>query len=248
MSTPPPPKTKQATPTSSSTPNGRVFTETDEIRLLKTYLKRSIKAARESSSPYKSTAAVDSSTFARINKVLGSRFTQAQVSDKLRRSRAKYHKLARSKSRIKTPHDEKFYRIAQQIWGKKPKPGVSNGDVQVEDPAIMSADGGERQFEAADDGNEPREESEAVDLEDYSALVSEFSRVLPHNSMWREGLKQLGNEKLKEMNERWLSIEIEEAKIAAKRGELVNDHTRLIMEVLGYGNNGNWWIDECIDG
>lgn len=78
-----------------------------------------------------------------------------------------------------------------------------------------------------------------VNLEDYPALVCEFSKYLPLNLVWREALRSLGSGKLREMDEKWKSIGVEEAKIVFKKAELVKEQTNLIMEVLGDSANGN---------
>ncbi|KAK3175550.1 hypothetical protein Dsin_033198 [Dipteronia sinensis] len=55
--------------------------------------------------------------------------------------------------------------------------------------------------------------------------------------MW----KLLGNSKLKKMNEQWMSIGIEEAKIVTKKAELVKEQTQLLMQVLQTGPKGGNW-------
>lgn len=70
--------------------------------------------------------------------------------------------------------------------------------------------------------------------------MGEFSKYQPMNLAWREALKSLGNGKLKEMNDKWMVIGIEEAKIVNKKADLVKEQTQLIMKALGNGTaNGN---------
>lgn len=65
--------------------------------------------------------------------------------------------------------------------------------------------------------------------------MGELSKYLPMNSVWREALKSLGNDKLKGMNDKWMGIGIEEAKIVNKKADLVKEQTQLIMKALGNG-------------
>ncbi|KAL0390582.1 UNVERIFIED_CONTAM: hypothetical protein Scaly_0415300 [Sesamum calycinum] len=53
------------------------------------------------------------------NPICGGDFSEAQINDKIRRLKQKYHKQARSKSSIKTPHDREAYELARKIWGPK---------------------------------------------------------------------------------------------------------------------------------
>ncbi|GLT81738.1 hypothetical protein SLE2022_001730 [Rubroshorea leprosula] len=197
-----------ATPATSVTQNGRssrLFTEADETRLLKSLAK----ITKSSPLPTPSST-VDSHTLDRIAKLLGTKFTPSQINDKLRRLRLKYHKHARSRSLIKTPHDQRIFKIAQRIWGKKKNSeAVANNE---EEP-----------------GNEERGDGQP-DLEQFPYLVAEFSRILPENEMWKEGLRRLEEEKLREMNQKWKLLKVEEAKVVAKRAELVQEQVKLVME------------------
>ncbi|KAJ0084222.1 hypothetical protein Patl1_30555 [Pistacia atlantica] len=215
MSTPSKSKTRQATPSSSSAiqnGGGRLFTDSDEVRLLKTLEKLT------KSTPPSPQITVDPETFNRISSALNSKFTQSQITYKLRTLRTKYHKQARTKSLIKTPHDQKLFKIARKIWGK-----------QIKRKSKRRERNDERE----------QERGEVVNLEDYPALVGEFSKYLPLSLVWREALRSLGSGKLREMDEKWKSIGIEEAKIVIKKAELVKEQTGLIMEVLGDSANGN---------
>ncbi|KAK1587342.1 hypothetical protein Q3G72_011867 [Acer saccharum] len=233
-------KSKQSTPSSSTSQNrSRLFTDSDEIRILKTYYKFTKSTTQSSTTPSASSSSspitVDSQTFERINKAVNSKFTQSQIIDKLRRLRTKYRKQARTKSLIKTPHDQEIFNIARKMWGKKTKPK----EKKVEDPVSsddnnFNEEAEEEEEEAVVTGNEQRREE--VNLEEYPVLVSEFSKYIPVNPMW----KLLGNSKLKKMNEQWMAIGIEEAKIVTKKADLVKEQTQLLMQVLQTGNgSGN---------
>lgn len=235
-----PRKRKQVATSPVSSPtsqNGRVFTDSDEIRLLKIFKKLAEQnPSSSSSSTPNSTITIDSSSFNRINSSLGSKFTHAQITDKIRRLRVKYHKQARSKSLIKTPHDQALFKIAQLIWGKK-KTNRKKEAKKVQNSA--SADDEDEGEEQKNEQNEERER-EGAELDEYPVLAGELSKYLPMNLVWREALKSLGNDKLKEMNDKWMLIGIEEAKIVSKKADLVKEQTQLIMKALGDGTaNGN---------
>ena len=51
--------------------------------------------------------------------------------------------------------------------------------------------------------------------------MSEFSRQLPGNGVWREGLKGMEEWSLKGMNEKWVLLHIEEAELKARRAALI---------------------------
>ncbi|KAH0780721.1 hypothetical protein KY290_000319 [Solanum tuberosum] len=104
-----------------------VFTETNEIALLKTL----------SQSPNN-------------NDLRTGYFTYAQIAYKLKKLKEKYHKFARSKSQIKTPHDCEIYEIGRKIWGRNAAKGKELLVVEEEDHD---------------------EDEDDVNLEDFSFLV-----------------------------------------------------------------------------
>lgn len=233
MSTPSRSKMRQATPSSSNT---TLFTESDEVRLLKTLEKLT------QSTQLSPQLTVDSENFNRINSVLNSKFTRSQVNSKLRRLRTKYHKQARSKSLIKTPHDQKLFNIARKLWGKQTKRKFERiEDRQSSDKEDQEEEANEAVVgvEAVRNGEQEEECEEVVNLEVFPALVGELSKYFPQNLVWRNALRSLGSGKLREMDEKWKSIGIEEAKIVIKKAELVKQQTLLIKEVLGDPANGN---------
>ncbi|XP_044504557.1 GLABROUS1 enhancer-binding protein-like [Mangifera indica] len=233
MSTPSRSKMRQPTPSSSNT---TLFTESDEVRLLKTLEKLT------QSTQLSPQLTVDSENFNRINSVLNSKFTRSQVNSKLRRLRTKYHKQARSKSLIKTPHDQKLFNIARKLWGKQTKRKFERiEDRQSSDKEDQEEEANEAVVgvEAVRNGEQEEECEEVVNLEVFPALVGELSKYFPLNLVWRNALRSLGSGKLREMDEKWKSIGIEEAKIVIKKAELVKQQTLLIKEVLGDPANGN---------
>ncbi|KAK4369566.1 hypothetical protein RND71_013358 [Anisodus tanguticus] len=136
---------------SKSPETHRVFTENDEIQLLK-FL---------SQSPNNNTVTFNGN------------FTETQIAKKLKRLKEKYHKFARSKSLIKTPHDQKIYEFGRKIWGRN-----------------------------AAKGKEP-----VIELHEK------------RNEYCLEGLRRLGKEKLKKMNEKWMELKLEESELTMNKGQ-----------------------------
>lgn len=84
--------TRPSSSTPPSTSKRPRFTQKDEINLLKSLLPSAAKPFND-------------------------RFSQSQVATKTRKLKRAYHKLARTKSLIKTPHDRSVYVLGRQIWG-----------------------------------------------------------------------------------------------------------------------------------
>ncbi|CAL5432239.1 unnamed protein product [Camellia sinensis] len=181
----------------AKSPSRRVlFTEQDEIHLLKA-LKRANKL---------SSSAVASPP-PPLSGVIGGDFSDVQITDKLRRLRQRYHKLARTKSLMKTPRDRKIYEMGRKIWGKKLK-------------------NSRRVSKSVEDGGFEGE----VDLSDFPALLREVSGIFPENRVYREGLERLGREKLMSLNEKWMVQRMEEAGLLAKKAELFYEQTKLELQ------------------
>ncbi|KAK6144362.1 hypothetical protein DH2020_021182 [Rehmannia glutinosa] len=73
----------------------KLFTQNDEIDLLKSLLNNT------------------------TENNLNGQFSETQINDKIRRLKQKYQKQAKSKPSIKTPHDRQTYEISREIWGPK---------------------------------------------------------------------------------------------------------------------------------
>ncbi|XWS28665.1 hypothetical protein CRYUN_Cryun25bG0090400 [Craigia yunnanensis] len=198
-------------PTPSTTPNGRssrVFSESDEIQILKCL----IRATKSVSPPI---ITVGTPTINRIVKRLYYKFTPSQISDKLRRLRDKYHRHARNKPLARTHHDRRIFKLSKRVWGKKITPKKND---KVEERIGSGKGDGVRS------------------LEKFPYLVAEFSRVLPDNEVWKERMKGLEEEKLRKMDQGWVFIKVEEAKLVAKKAELIQQQ---IMEVMGETGSAN---------
>ncbi|XWS52960.1 hypothetical protein CRYUN_Cryun11dG0116700 [Craigia yunnanensis] len=200
-----------SSPTSSTTPNGRssrVFSESDEIQILKCLIR-----ATKSVSPPITT--VGTPTINHIVKRLNYKFTPSQINDKLRRLRDKYHKHARNKYLVRTHHDRRIFKLSKRVWGRKITTKKSE---KVE----------ERMESGKGDG--------VGNLEKFPYLMAEFTRVLPDNEVWKERMKGLKEEKLRKMDQDWVFIKVEEAKLVAKKAELIQQQ---IMEVMGETGSAN---------
>lgn len=170
----------------SPEPHSRIFTEKDEIQLLKTL----------SQSP---------------NKPYNTNFTSTQIAKKLKRLKEKYHKLARSKSLIKTPHDREIYEIGRTIWGRNANAAKGKELLGVEL---------HESFEGV------------IILEDFTFLMNEMKAVFERNEGYycKEGLRRLGKKKLKEMNEKWMELKLEESEVMMSKAQLYNDYLKCVVE------------------
>ncbi|KAE8680543.1 Detected protein of unknown function [Hibiscus syriacus] len=189
---------------STPTPNGRfsrVFSESDEIRIL-VFLIRTTKSI--------SPPPIGTPTINRIIERLNHRFTPSQINDKLRRLRDKYRKHVKNRHLVKTHHDRRVFKLSRRIWGEKKSPKNKT----------------EKGAETVESG---KGEGEGI-LEKYPYLVAEFSRALPDNEVWKERLKGLDEMKLRKMDQEWVHLKVDEAKLVAKKAVLVKQH---IMEIIG---------------
>ncbi|XP_010241658.1 PREDICTED: probable transcription factor At5g28040 [Nelumbo nucifera] len=130
-----------------SIPFKRVFSEEDEIQLLKAFLEIS-KTAKASESP----ASVATILFDRVKDSLSSEFSRTQLIDKLRKLRLKYSKQVENMSFIKTPHERDLFEISHRIWGEEPE--------KEQEHAEYSAEGEEEDKEEEEEEDKEEEEEE----------------------------------------------------------------------------------------
>lgn len=199
----------------------KLFSEEDEIRLLKSLSK----LINPSLSP-----TVDPPTLDRIEKSLGPNFTRAQLSNKIRRLRDKYHRQARTKALIRTPHDRRVFELARDVWGKRSSRKERKG--KEEKQANLEEEREKDEGEILGSEEERQGAAAAVDLDNFPALVEECDRCFPGNGVWRVGLKRLEEGRLRMVNERVVWLRLEEANLTAKKAELTQDLTRMILESL----------------
>ncbi|OMO90387.1 hypothetical protein COLO4_19208 [Corchorus olitorius] len=209
-------------------PNGqfsRVFSDSDEIQILKSL----IKATKSLPSPITTVAAeiVD-----RIAKRLNYKFTSSQINGKIRKLKTKYHKHVKNKSLVRTHHDRKIFKLSKRIWGKKTAPKKKNetqgGEIGNKKNETQGGEIGNRK---ADDG--------VGNLGKFPHLVAEFSRVLPENEIWKERMNGFDEKKLREMDQEWVALKVEEAKLVAKKAELMQQQIMMIMGEAGTTNGVN---------
>ncbi|KAH1130678.1 hypothetical protein J1N35_002056 [Gossypium stocksii] len=196
----------------STAPNGRsrVFSESDEIQILKCLIR-----ATKSIPPPITT--VGTSTINRIIKRLDHRFTVSQITDKIRRLRDKHHNHARNRALVRNHHDRRIFKLSKRIWGKKATPRKKNNKSEDQGAIEMGGDGVEK-------------------LDKFPYLVAEFSKVLPENEVWKQKMKRVEEEKLRKMDQEWVMLKVEEAKLVAKKAELIQQQ---IMEVMGGNGSAN---------
>ncbi|XP_031112220.1 uncharacterized protein LOC116016201 [Ipomoea triloba] len=187
--------------------SNKVFSKEDEINLLK--------------------ALLESTTDPTVSLPLGHHVSETQIAAKIKRMKERYHKLAKSKSRIKTAHDEEVYQIARLIWGKqakKPAPlmvKISETAAEEPSPEIEKLPDGEDLGENAEKEN--GDATGEVDLGDFPYLVEQMAVNFTGNDMYLMGLRQLGSRKLEGMNEQWKGLMEEEAEFIAKKAQFYQE-------------------------
>ncbi|KAI3461359.1 hypothetical protein Pfo_018022 [Paulownia fortunei] len=177
-------------PSSTSQQPHRLFTQKDEIDLLQS-LSNSIGIG-----------------------IPEGHFSEAQITDKIRRLKQRYHKQARSKSSIKTAHDRKTYEIARKIWGPK--------QTRISSPTPLD--------------DEKKEDSKGrsgstIKWSGFPFLMRQVSRDFPRSGeVYKQGLRGLGEDILKGLDEKWMELEMEEAAIEARRAQLVYNQLKSIVK------------------
>lgn len=208
----------------------RLFSEEDEIRLLKSLSKLTNNPSSSSSSPTAAAgAAADAPTLGRIEKSLGPNFTRAQVANKIRRLRDKYHRQARTKALVRTPHDRAVFELARNVWGRRNSGKKRRGKEEEKQQANLDEEREKDEGEILG-GEEESQRVVVADLGNFPALVEECERCFPGNGVWREGLKRLEEGRLRTVNERVVWLRLEEATLMAKKAELTQDLTRMILD------------------
>ncbi|KAG6570827.1 hypothetical protein SDJN03_29742, partial [Cucurbita argyrosperma subsp. sororia] len=185
------------------------FSEEDELNLLNCYLQ----IARSANPTSNSQPTLDSPALDRIETALRPKFTYSHIADKLHRLKLQYHKLARTKSLIKTPHHRRILEIGRSIWGKPPTSRTKPQAILRAIPRRIKQRSGSSK--------------KGVDLNDFPVLLSEFSRRFPGNGVWKEGLRGMEEKSLRDMNEKWVLLHIEEAELKARRAALLQKQLRL---------------------
>ncbi|KAI6685223.1 hypothetical protein NL676_031136 [Syzygium grande] len=177
----------------------RLFSEEDEIRLLKSLSK------------------------------LTNRPLLLLVANKIRRLRDKYHRQARTKALVRTPHDRAVFELARNVWGRRNSGKKRRGKEEEKQQANLDEEREKDEGEILG-GEEESQRVVVADLGNFPALVEECERCFPGNGVWREGLKRLEEGRLRTVNERVVWLRLEEATLMAKKAELTQDLTRMILD------------------
>lgn len=124
----------------------------------------------------------------------------------MKKLKEKYHKFARTKSLIKSPHDGEIYELGRKIWGR---------NAAKEKQLLVVAD---------------HDAHEDVNLDEFSFLMNEISSIFQRNEYCYEGLRRLGKMKLKVMNEKWMELKLEESELMVNKTQLYHEHLKLVVE------------------
>lgn len=86
---------------------------------------------------------------------------------------------------------------------------------------------------------EEGEEEGGINLGKYPALIDECKRAFERNEVWKQILRGQQEEKLREMNDKFVMLKYEEAAVMAKKAELVQELTRIIVAAVAASCSGS---------
>ncbi|XP_059435683.1 GLABROUS1 enhancer-binding protein-like [Corylus avellana] len=230
----------------------RVWSEGDEIAILKGMLEF---AAKRGADPI--TDAVAFHEF--VKKSLHVDVTKTQLVDKIRRLKKKYNNIAERAKKgkllpVSKAHEHKAFELSRKVWGSTEEPNEVNPVVETAKPNGKSPSKKSNQK-----GNTSRSlkeellvalpvakknvaEKMEIDKNQGSGPVSgrslngmvRFDKSMGvvglEESVIMRGLELIGEDKRAELEERWREVEMAELEVFVKRSELVRDQARLIWE------------------
>lgn len=231
----------------------RLWSEDDEIEILKGMLEY---AAKRGTDPTTDAAAFHEF----VKKSLHVDVSKTQVVDKIRRLKKKYMNNAERAKKGKDPtfskpHEQKGFELSKKIWGNTEDPN------EVE-PVVEAAksNGKSPKKKSNQKGNTSRSlKEELLVASPVAKNVAEKMEIDgnqgsgPGSGSWRclkgmvrfdkslgmvgleesvikRGLDLIGEDKIADLEERWREVELAELEFFVKRSELVRDQARLIRD------------------
>ncbi|XP_060169676.1 uncharacterized protein LOC132600486 isoform X4 [Lycium barbarum] len=118
----------------------------------------------------------------------------------------------------------RFMKFGRKNWGRN----AAKGKEQVVELH-------ENQEKELHENHEVSEEERAIEIEnvnldDFPFLVNEMTTNFQRNDYFKEGLRRLGKEKLKGMNEKWMELKLEESELMVNKVQLYHEHLKLVVE------------------
>ncbi|KAK9126558.1 hypothetical protein Scep_015404 [Stephania cephalantha] len=231
---PPPPPPPAAETETSTTTTHRHLSEKDEILLLQSFLE--INNASPTPSPPSAAAAL----FDRVAKTLTVDVTHAQLIESLRDLRTRFGNQTLSEgfsAKTLAPHEREVFELSRKIWGRGDARVASNGATGSASRTAKKKKKRKTKQEGVSEqtltlvGDEEALIGDSDLREEFPFLMEGVDRLGRRVAMV-EGLKALGRSELHRFNEKWRDQQIQEAKLATMKVELLRDAKVLILEAL----------------
>ncbi|XP_010241408.1 PREDICTED: STOREKEEPER protein-like [Nelumbo nucifera] len=206
----------------------RLWSEDDEIIILKGIIDYS----KKGTDPW-----TDMAGFLEfIKKSLHVDVNKNQLADKIRRLKKKYKtNMGRGKGGkdpvFSKSHESKTFQLSKKIWGSDDAGGnnqaTTDDGKQKAENAVGSASSGEAPNAAV-------KADEELNWSMYPCVMESF-RLRPDfgEDIVKEGLGLMGSSKLKELEERWRKLHMEEIEMYLKRVDLFRDQLKMLFDALG---------------
>ncbi|KAF5728248.1 mediator-associated protein 1-like isoform X2 [Tripterygium wilfordii] len=217
----------------------RLFSEDDEIALLKGMLEFAAKKGKDpvvfielAAKKGKDPVVFIDEFHEFIKKSIHIDVTRAQLMDKIRRLKKKFEnnvgKAKKGKDRtFSNAHEQRTYDLSKNIWGRERTSGdeqaVDNGNVVVSSGRV-----------AKDTKNVETEREKNARVESrggQAVMIEESVRGAGlEGYVLNKGLDLVEGEKKVEMEKKWRILQVAELELFARRAELISEQAKLVLE------------------
>ncbi|KAE8712993.1 RmlC-like cupins superfamily protein [Hibiscus syriacus] len=214
----------------------RLFSEDDEIALLKGMLDYSAKRGAD--------PCADMNAFYDfVKKSIHTDVTKAQLMDKIRRLKKKFEnnsgKGKKGEDRtFSKAHEQNAFDLSKKIWGKEGISGKvessaakSNGKAKANNKAVVAL---KAELHSSPDKKVYVGVPMEVDKVPKSSVSSLFDKRFGVSSLEEEvlkhGLDMVDSEKKSTLEVKWRKLQIAELELFIERSELVKEHVKLLLE------------------
>ncbi|CAK8530414.1 unnamed protein product [Lathyrus sativus] len=208
----------------------RVFTEEDEIAILKGLAEFISKTGKD---PMKDPDAFHNF----VKKSIHADANSAQLKRKVRGLKLKF----KANGSFTKEHDKKAFELSKKVWGNDGGNGVEeNGKVNEKTPKSTKKEAPVRNNGSAKKEVVAKKDTGKVESDvDKSLALSEmcsFGEAAGLSSLnmdaMRRGMELLGESKVDEFDAKWKKVQIAELEMFVTRGQLIKDQTRLALEAF----------------
>ncbi|KAE8680065.1 oxygen-evolving enhancer protein 3 [Hibiscus syriacus] len=214
----------------------RLFSEDDEIALLKGMLDYS---AKKEADP----CADMNAFYDFVKKSIHTDVTKAQLMDKIRRLKKKFENNAGKGKKgedrtFSKAHEQNAFELSKKIWGKEGISGKvessaakSNGKAKANNKAVVAL---KAELHYSPDKKVDIGVPMEVDKVPKSSVISLFDKRFGVSGLEEEvlkhGLDMVDSESKATLEARWRKLQIAELELFIERSELVKEHAKLILE------------------